>query len=162
MSNETKVGVYKRLWKLWAMICKMVMDGVRDPEKVADLLQTIVDGVAEVKVYLKRLFAKEVINFGNVTIVIYELAKNATFQQMFGDIGEKRRYWKNKEEALVFATKHKDKLGPNGNFFEMEGGLVAFVDVSDDGPPDIYHVCKLSHDDVWPAGYGHRVFYPQK
>ena len=60
MSNEnTKVSVYERLWKLWAMIGKMIMDGVRDPEKVAEVLQTIVDGVAGVKIYLKRLFNGE-------------------------------------------------------------------------------------------------------
>ena len=37
-------NVYERLFKLWSMICKMVMDGVRNADDVADLLQTIVDG----------------------------------------------------------------------------------------------------------------------
>lgn len=63
MSNEKKEesNIYERLWKLYIMIGKMIMDGVRDPHKVADLLQTIVDEVAEAKVYLKRLFESEII-----------------------------------------------------------------------------------------------------
>ncbi len=59
VSNEKKISVYDRLWKLWAMICKMIMDGVRDPEKVAEILQTIVDGLAGMKIYLRRLFETE-------------------------------------------------------------------------------------------------------
>jgi len=61
MSNDKESNVYERLWKLWAMVCKMIMDGVRDPEKVAEVLQTIVDGVAGLKAYLSRLFPKKTI-----------------------------------------------------------------------------------------------------
>ncbi|MFA5095514.1 MAG: hypothetical protein WC447_02565 [Candidatus Paceibacterota bacterium] len=61
MSNEKNVNKYERLFKLWAMICKMIMDGVRDPEKVAEILQGVVDEVADVKTYLRRLFETETI-----------------------------------------------------------------------------------------------------
>ncbi len=37
------------------------MDGVRDPEKVAEVLQSVVDEVAEVKTYLRRIFETETI-----------------------------------------------------------------------------------------------------
>ncbi|MCX6752540.1 MAG: hypothetical protein NTZ87_03545 [Candidatus Nomurabacteria bacterium] len=56
-------NVYERLWKLYIMVGKMIMDGVRDPEKVAGILQDIVNQVAE-KVYLRRLFETEVIIVG--------------------------------------------------------------------------------------------------
>jgi hypothetical protein len=49
------MNVFERLFKLWGMICKMILDGVRDPEKVAEALQAIVDGSTTV-VWLKSLF----------------------------------------------------------------------------------------------------------
>lgn len=42
MSNGT--NVFERLFKLWAMICKMVLDGARTAEEVCRVLQAIVDG----------------------------------------------------------------------------------------------------------------------
>lgn len=42
MSNDTN-EVLARLFKLWVMICKMIMDGTRDAGLVADYLQRIVD-----------------------------------------------------------------------------------------------------------------------
>ncbi len=60
VSNENVV--YGRLWKLYIMIGKMIMDGVRDPEKVADALQVIVNEPAAIaKKYLRRLFETETI-----------------------------------------------------------------------------------------------------
>lgn len=159
MSNKIKkTNVYERLWKLYITIGKMIMDGVRDPEKVADLLQTIVD----MKVYLKQLFVGEVITFNGVTIFIYELVKNATFEDMFGGFDPNRRRWKDEEEALSFAKKNKDKLGLNGNFFELEGGFVAGVGLGQVGQPYVYDVGPLSDDGVWGAGFRRRVFYPQQ
>ena len=65
MSNEKSVSVYERLWKLYIMVGKMIMDGVRDAEKVADALQAIVDEpVAVAKKYLRRLFETEKIVIG--------------------------------------------------------------------------------------------------
>ena len=45
MSNERN-EVLGRLFLLWSAICKMVVDGVRDAEEVANVLQGIVDGPA--------------------------------------------------------------------------------------------------------------------
>lgn len=56
MSNEK--NIYERLWKLYTMINKMIMDGVRDPHKIAEILQCIVDGGS---FYLRRLFETETI-----------------------------------------------------------------------------------------------------
>lgn len=42
MSNG-EMNVYERLWKLWATVCKLILDKKRDPEYVADMLQKIVD-----------------------------------------------------------------------------------------------------------------------
>ena len=54
MSNEK--NVYERIFKLWAMVSKMIMDGTRDPEEVTDILQAIVDEpVTTAKKYLRRL-----------------------------------------------------------------------------------------------------------
>ena len=64
VSNDTAVNVFERLFKLWTMICKMVMDGTRDAERVASVLQSVVDGLAGVKVYLRRLFETEVTTIG--------------------------------------------------------------------------------------------------
>ena len=41
MSNNK--NVFERLFKLWAMVCKLIMDGKRDPDAVADSLQVIVN-----------------------------------------------------------------------------------------------------------------------
>jgi hypothetical protein len=40
MSNN---NMFERLFKLWAMVCKLVLDGRRDPSFVAQKLQEIVD-----------------------------------------------------------------------------------------------------------------------
>lgn len=37
------MNVYERIWKLQTMIGKIIMDGARDPEKVADALQKVTD-----------------------------------------------------------------------------------------------------------------------
>ena len=41
MSNGEPKNVYERLWKLWAMVCKLVLNKRRDPEQVAECLQSI-------------------------------------------------------------------------------------------------------------------------
>ncbi len=42
MSNDN-TNPFERLFKLWAMVCKLVLDGKRDPVLVADALQKVVD-----------------------------------------------------------------------------------------------------------------------
>ncbi|OGI70269.1 hypothetical protein A2643_00585 [Candidatus Nomurabacteria bacterium RIFCSPHIGHO2_01_FULL_39_220] len=124
--------------------------------------EKIVDGATGVKVYLRRLFADETITYGDVKVVIFELVQNGNFQKMFGELGEKRRCWKNKEEALAFAEQNTEKLGPNSNFFELEGGFVANVNLDGDGQPYVNFVSPLSNDSAWYAGFQPRVFYPQQ
>ncbi|KKQ07813.1 MAG: hypothetical protein US18_C0007G0011 [Parcubacteria group bacterium GW2011_GWB1_36_5] len=140
------------------MVGKMLLDGVRDPEKVADVLQTIVD----LKVYLKQLFVGEVITFGDKRVVIYELIKNATFQKMFGDLDEKCQDWKDDEEILTFAGQNREKLGPNANFFKRADGFVVLVYLDRVGQPYVHYVSPLSHGLTWSAEYRYRVFSPQQ
>ena len=45
MSNDK--NVFERLFKLLTMVSKMILDGVRDPLKVADYLQEVVDNPEE-------------------------------------------------------------------------------------------------------------------
>lgn len=42
MSSDN--NVFERIFKLWASVCKLILDGKRDAEKVAKMLQEIVDG----------------------------------------------------------------------------------------------------------------------
>ena len=51
MSNE---NIFERLFRLWSAICKMIVDGARDPYEVAEMLQAIIDGsVVMAKKYLR-------------------------------------------------------------------------------------------------------------
>ena len=92
---------------------------------------------------------------------IYELIKDATFKQMFSDLGNNRKCWKNKEEALAFADQNKKKLGTNENFFELENGSVVGVRLGGRGRSYVDLVCKLSIVHTWNAKYERRVFSPQ-
>ena len=111
---------------------------------------------------LKRLFSSEEIVFNGITIHIYELVKDATFNQMFSDLGEKRRCWKDEEEALAFSRAHLGKLGLNANFFELESKRVARMYLDEHGPPYVRYVYPLSNDGTWYASYQRRVFSPQQ
>ena len=56
------MNVYERILKLLAAVLKMVVDGARDAEEIATILQGIVDGAAtKVNAYLRRLFADQTI-----------------------------------------------------------------------------------------------------
>jgi hypothetical protein len=62
------MNIYERILKLLEAILKMVVDRARDPEKVADALQAIVDGpvvtVAKKYLYLRHLYETEMIVIG--------------------------------------------------------------------------------------------------
>jgi len=188
MSNEK--NVYERLWKLWTMICKMIMDGVRDPYKVAEILQGI---VTEVKVYLRRLYETESIivgatngtetfvssgifaggvygetlpiGVGKPTLatnaIVDEIIEDGKFTELFGSLGERNRW--QESQVVQFCRDHRDKLRTDGygTFFELEGGFVARVDVGGDGRLRVY-VRKFSNDDVWHARYRPRIVVPQQ
>ena len=134
------------------------------------MMRAVLEGRAEIilikveekMVYLKRLFADEVIKFDDVKVVGYQLIKNATFMSMLKDIGEKRRCWEDNDEILRFSRAHKDRLGPNGNFFERKDGFVVYVGLDHVGRPCVDSVYPLSFDYTWSAVYQHRVFSPQQ
>ena len=58
------MNVYERIFKLWTSICKMMVDGVRDPERVAEMLEVVSktlqamvnEPAVAVNKYLRRLF----------------------------------------------------------------------------------------------------------
>jgi hypothetical protein len=171
------------------MICKMIMDGVRDPYSVAEILQSI---VTEVKVYLHRLFETEIITVsatdgtetfassgiftggvygetlpigvGKPTMAtnatVHEMIEDGKFTELFGSLGE-RKCWQ-ESQVVQFCRERRDKLRTDGfgTFLELEGSFVADVYVSDDGRLKVL-VRKFLYDYVWFARCHHRVVVPQ-
>ena len=155
MSNGTVVNVYERLFKLWSAICKMIVDGTRDASKVAEVLQSIVDGVTGGKIYLRRLFEMS-------DAIVYEQIADGKYAELFGSLGEKRRRWKDRPQVEAWCRKNPDKLRGEGyrNFFELEGDLVAHVRVDDDGQLSV-RVRPLDYAYVWRAESRRRIVVPQ-
>lgn len=93
---------------------------------------------------------------------VYELVKDAKFTEFLGAFGESRPRWKTEAQIVEFSRSHRDKLRGEGyaNFFELEGGFVAYVLVYGDGQLDVF-VRPLEDDCVWLARYRHRVVLPQ-
>lgn len=182
MSSEKTLA---RLFTLFATISKMVVDGVRDPEKVADILQAIVD---ETKTYLSELFTGVEVcaTSGTETFessgiftggiygldvpdaakgkatkatkaTVWELIFHATFALFFGSLGKGRNRW-TEHQVVQFCRDNLDKLKTSGyaTFFEMEGDVVAYVRFGDGGQLCVY-VRSFSSGYVWYAGYRHRV-----
>lgn len=90
MSNDN-TEVFARLFKLWAMICKMIMDGKRDAKAVADMLQGIVDGPS----------IKKVLTFlGNTTVSF--ASKSELEQFTFED---RDGLWISEAFTTLFGTK---------------------------------------------------------
>ena len=179
------MNTFERLFKLWSMICKMVMDGARDPEKVAEILQTIVD---ETKTYLQQLFTDLEIDAKDGTetfessgvfpggvygvavpaaakgkptpaakATVWEIILDGIFALLFGSMGDNRKRW-TEAQVIEFCRRHYGKLRTGGytTFFEMEGGVVAFAYFDDSGRLEVY-VDSFSHDSVWHAKYQHRL-----
>lgn len=161
MGNDK--NVYERLWKLWTMICKMIMDGARDPDKVADILQTIVDSS---KGYLRRLYETEVIKLGEAVFAVYEMVSSGTFTQLFGSLGDLNRLsFASRKQVDEFCRVHRDKLRTGGyaTFFlykEGENFFVADVYIHSDGRLGV-GVSPLEDDSLWSAVSQRRVVVPQ-
>ena len=162
---ENDKNVYERLWKLWTMICKMVMDGVRDPEKVADALQAIVD---QTKVYLRRLYETEVIKIGDMVFRVYEMIEDGSFADIYKSVGEllDDLCFESREQIDEFCRVHRDKLRTDGYatffLFKVDGNFfVASVHVDDDGRLHVF-VYEFSFDYVWLAEFGLRFVIPQQ
>jgi len=145
VSNDEKEGnVYERLWKLWTMICKMIMDGVRDPEKVVDTLQTIVD---QTKVYLRRLYETETITISAtdgtetfascglfsggvygidissvmgqptpmIPLTIHEMIEDGAFKPVFESLGKPGDEELEQSQVNAFVRGHNSKLCRDGS-----------------------------------------------
>jgi len=111
MSNGD--AVLARLFKLWAMVCKLVMDGKRSADQVCDALQAIVDEqqfeakVKEWVVFYERFFGLELDvsklkipeqqqGFDRLIIV----AQGMTPQRLFEKCKELFPSWKSTEHNL--------------------------------------------------------------
>ena len=158
VSNDTtkETNVYERILKLFWMIGKMVLDGVRNPQKFADALQAVVDQAT--KVYLSVLSLGEtiIVKVSDVTedlsvafpggvdlssapdnsfptpamdIIISELVENGNLTDIFGSLGESRCRWRTLRQVARFCLDHPWQLKKSdfGLFFEIEGGFVAIV-----------------------------------
>jgi predicted DNA-binding transcriptional regulator AlpA len=185
VSNSENVNVYERILKLLSAILKMVVDGVRDPHKVAEALQVIVN---ETTTYLRRLYEVETITVGatdgtetfassglftggvyGLTLpvavkpttatraTVWEMILDGIFTQLFGSLGEARRRW-TESQVVAFVRSHRDKLRTDGygTFFEIEGGFVANVHVGDCGRLSV-DVYGVSGGGVWHATYRRRL-----
>lgn len=187
MSNDREGNVFERLFRLWAAICKMIVDGVRDPQMVADALQRIVS----MNVYLRRLFSDIVIGAtdGTETLkgsgvfwggvyglelpagkpapvtkaTVHEMVLDGTFRDIFGNLGEGRPKWRNTEQVAKFCDLHRDKLRKDGygTFFELKGGFVVYVLFDANGRLKA-RVHPLGYDNVWRAEHRQRFVFPQQ
>lgn len=165
----------------------MVLDGARDPQRVADVLQAIVD---EPKNYLRQLFADLEVGATDDTetfqssgvfpggirslsvaiiakgkqptpvtkVTVSEMILDGTFVELFGSLGADRKLW-TEAQVAEFCRDHCDKLraGEHATFFEMRCGVVAHVYFDSGGQ---LNVCNLSRfcDHIWRGSkHKHRV-----
>lgn len=113
-------NLFERLFKLWASICKLILDGKRDIETVISVLQAIVDGkrLVEVKPTLQEMLAdwanfyKEVfgldLDFSGIPIPEHKpgfdrllvIAQGMTPQRLYDKCAELFPSWKYTEDNL--------------------------------------------------------------
>ena len=91
--------------------------------------------------------------------IVFEMAKDGTFAQIFGSLGKNRRRW-TEAQVCAFVRPHPEKLRIGATFFEIEGGSVADVRV-DGGSRLRVGVSPLGSGRVWSAKYRRRVVVPQ-
>ncbi|MFA5736649.1 MAG: hypothetical protein WCX70_00440 [Candidatus Paceibacterota bacterium] len=137
MSSDKNVekNVWERLFKLWATVCKLLVDDKRDLEKVTRMLQQIVDetysnpylrkitigvlGATTGARYLKLDFwgtdvASPVTE--EASFEVFEMIKDGTFEQIFGGFGVddfKKLFW-SQDQIITFFEANSDKLHPKG------------------------------------------------
>src|SRR5205085_8763002 len=98
-------------------------------------------------------------------VAVYEIAKNATFEQMFGSLSENvDTLCFTGAQIIEFCRANPDKLRQDdfGTFFlrKSKGKLfVVLVDVIDGGPR--VRVYRFADGGVWHARYRRRVVVPQ-
>lgn len=89
-STKEETNVFERLLKLWTMIVKMIMDGVRDPAKVADHLQEVISD--DTGRFAPAKFAL-LVDLGTITVPAgYDHAKQL---EMFREKNHRKFYFYN-------------------------------------------------------------------
>ena len=99
-------------------------------------------------------------------VAVYEMAKDATFAQMFGSLsGDPRRLCLTQGQIINFCQKHRQWLRTDGyaTFFLFEVGgklFVAYVNFSDGGRLRA-PAHQFAHSHVWHAEHRPRLVLPQ-
>jgi hypothetical protein len=96
---------------------------------------------------------------------IYELVENATFHEMFEELGDPENLCLTQEQIIEFVKKHKEELNQDGwaNFFLFESNgqlFVADVCVDSGGELEV-RVDRFEYSSVWHGDCPHRVVVPQ-
>ena len=117
MSNDKAGNAFERLFKLWSAISKMVVDGTRDPYKVAEVFQSIVDGQTWERVYLNLLFETS-------DALVFKQIDGGSYTEIFGSLGKKRSKWLDVRQVDEWCRQNLDKLqrGEIDNLFELNDG----------------------------------------
>jgi len=98
-------------------------------------------------------------------VQVYEMAKDATFAQMFSSLGnDLDKLCLTQHQIKQFCEKHSSWLRTDGYatffLFKVEDQFfVACVGVGSDGLG--VYVSRFGYDGVWHAAYAHRVVVPQ-
>src|SRR3989338_3173881 len=128
-------NVFERLFKLWANICKLTLDGKRASEDVCNILQAIVDGkrLVEAKPTIEEILAdwarfyKEVfcldLDFSGVIIPerkpgfdrLLVIAQGMTHQRLFDKCKELFPSWKYTDKNLDEIIK-SDRASQSGHY----------------------------------------------
>ncbi len=132
MSNS---NVFERLFKLLANVCKLVLDGKRDPEEVCDVFQMIVAGKRLVEAtptlqdmladwvgFYREVFGLE-LDFSGITIPerkpgfdrLLVIAQGMTPQRLFDKCKELFPSWKYTDKDLDGIVK-SDRTSQNGHY----------------------------------------------
>ncbi len=185
VSSDTHV--YKRLFDLRATIDKMIVDGTRSAEKVADALQVIVDNAST---YLRLLYnehafgvdatdgtetfkssglftggiygqAVPIVAQGKPTLAtkatVWEMILDAPYALLFGSLGENRKRW-TEHQVVQFCRQHPDKLRKEGyGTFFEMEGDVVALVLFDGNGRLSVSFDPFDFSCVWFAGYQPRV-----
>ncbi len=101
-----------------------------------------------------------------IPVKVHEMAKDATFSQMFSSLGEeKTKFSFTHDQIITFCEKHRQWLRTDGYgtffLFESESNFfVAYVRFDDHGRLSVF-VLRFEYSSVWRAGRRHRLFVPQ-
>jgi hypothetical protein len=87
---------------------------------------------------------------------VYEMIGDATFAELFGSFGEKRKRW-HESQVVQFCRDHWSKIrtGSYATFFELDNGFVVGVLIDDDNNLRAF-VRSFLYANVWHAEYRRR------